>query len=281
MHMKPLPLLLFGALLLTACQTPSTPVQSPAAALSPVVSAAAPLPSATPTAQPTAAPTVVPTPAARVCAPLEGYTSETLETAVSNPYHPPKAGSDDPHQGVDLVVKQGDLSVAGHNVQAALSGTVVMALNDRFPYGNAVLIATALDELPAGFTALLPEPPQATAVPDPRLTCPSFNIPVEWNTAPSMLYILYAHMQSAPTVRPGDSVTCGQTLGTVGNSGNAINPHLHFEVRLGPANASFDSMAHYDASASADEMANYCTWRISGWFQHLDPLPLLAQVSTP
>lgn len=278
--MKPLPLLLLSALILTACQASSPSAPSPTAALTPAAPTrtATPLPTAAPTVQPTSSPTTVPT--VRVCAPLEGYTYEMLETAVSNPYHPPKAGSDDPHQGVDLVVKQGDLSMAGHNVQAALSGTVVMSLNNRFPYGNAVIIATSLDNLPDGFTASLPEAPQSTAVPDPRLTCPSFNIPAEWNSAPSTLYILYAHMQSSPTFQAGDTVTCGQTLGTVGNSGNAINPHLHFEVRLGPANATFDSMAHYDASASADEMANYCTWRISGWFQHLDPLLLLAQVST-
>jgi hypothetical protein len=62
----------------------------------------------------------------------------------------------------------------------------------------------------------------------------------------------------------------------VGDSGNALNPHLHLETRVGPAGARFSSLAHYDASASLEEMDNYCAWRVSGWFVLLDPLQLLA-----
>jgi murein DD-endopeptidase MepM/ murein hydrolase activator NlpD len=42
----------------------------------------------------------------------------------------------------------------------------------------------------------------------------------------------YAHL-SRITVRAGDVVRQGQQLGTVGSTGNATGPHLHFEVRIG------------------------------------------------
>ena len=63
---------------------------------------------------------------------------------------------------------------------------------------------------------------------------------------------------------PWQAVTCGQMINTVGSSGNALNPHLHVEVRLGLAQICLGSMVHYDASATQDEMATYCLWRISG-----------------
>jgi len=61
----------------------------------------------------------------------------------------------------------------------------------------------------------------------------------------------------------------------VGDSGNALNPHLHLEMRIGPAGITFAGMSHYDNSATSEEMAAYCTWRVSGKFQLVDPLKFI------
>jgi murein DD-endopeptidase MepM/ murein hydrolase activator NlpD len=41
---------------------------------------------------------------------------------------------------------------------------------------------------------------------------------------------LYAHASSL-SVKPGDVVTAGESLGEVGQTGKTTGPHLHFEVR--------------------------------------------------
>ena len=72
----------------------------------------------------------------------------------------------------------------------------------------------------------------------------------------------------------GDRVACGAQIGVVGQSGNALNPHLHLEARVGPANARFNGLAHYETRATPEEMWSYCMWRVSGVFQLMDPATL-------
>jgi murein DD-endopeptidase MepM/ murein hydrolase activator NlpD len=188
-----------------------------------------------------------------LCSPLAETSLEELPEIVSDPYHPPPMGKDDRHQGVDFsYYRRGErLSIEGEIVQSILPGKVATVLADRLPYGNMVMIETPQEGL------------------DPRM--------VEWLglAAGESLYHLYAHLGETPEVELGQSVECGQTLGIVGKTGyNIINPHLHLELRIGPAGTVFENMAFYDTRATPEEMENYRRWRMSGEFQHLDPMAL-------
>ena len=197
---------------------------------------------------------------------------------IANPYDPPPLGSDDPHQGIDLAQVKDGIALSGLPVQAVLPGRVALAVSGRFPYGNAVLVETPLEALPAAWLEAL-DLPDVPATPEKltSLTCPTPVAPVSLNYEKRSLYLLYAHLLEPPTVTAGDKVACGQVIGAIGSSGNALNPHLHLEVRLGPAGVSFPGMAHYDTSASPQEMAAYCQWRVSGSFLTIDPLRLFAE----
>jgi murein DD-endopeptidase MepM/ murein hydrolase activator NlpD len=154
-------------------------------------------------------------------------------------------------------------------VLAVAAGRLSLVLADRFPWGNALLVEVPLDAAPPG----LPAPVMGTPV-SPTLTCPGVT-DFEMEADRRSLYILYAHLEATGGVRPGENVACGQELGTIGSSGNAFNPHLHLEMRLGPAGAVFPGMAHYTGSASPAEMDAYCLWRVSGLFQLVDPAVVL------
>ena len=249
---------------------------------------APPLPSAIHVSTPTSAelftastpalpPPVTPTtPAAPpVCSPLDGIKVDDLASHIVNPFQPPPLGSDDPHQGVDLadLFPGSGVARSGRGVQAVLAGRVASVIRNRFPYGNAILIETRLEGLPAAWLDALQVPtPEPTPPARSALTCPTPQAPAVWELAQRSLYLLYAHMQQTPSLNSGEAVSCGEKLGVVGSTGNALNPHLHLEARLGPAGAVFTSMAHYDASASLAEMRAYCDWRVSGLFQLIDPM---------
>jgi murein DD-endopeptidase MepM/ murein hydrolase activator NlpD len=214
----------------------------------------------------------------QVCSPLLGLSLSQLGERISNPFNPPRSGSDDPHQGIDLVdMDSNNLAREGSPVSAVLKGKVAASITDRFPYGNALLIETVLEGMPREWVEQLNLPaPGISPEVVPALTCPVVSATPEWNLESTSLYLLYAHLQRPSELRVGDVVECGQVIGAIGSSGNALNPHLHLEVRSGPFSASFESMAHYDASASLEEMAAYCTWRVSGSFPLVDPMSLFS-----
>ncbi|HVN53710.1 MAG TPA: M23 family metallopeptidase [Anaerolineaceae bacterium] len=268
--------LVLFALVLTACAPAITSTPLPALTREPTWTIAPTQTSTTPPTS-TVAPTetLTPAPAIQVCSPLADYSLGQIPGLVTNPYHPPPPGSDNPHEGVDLSVLQPGtrVALAGAPVQAALAGTVAAAIQDRFPYGNALIIETPLDGLPADWPGLAVLPTPAPTLPfNGPLTCPDVDLHLALDPQQRSLYLVYAHLQAAPTLQAGDRVACAQPLGKIGASGNALNPHLHLEARVGPSGARFASLAHYDPGASPAEMATYCAWRVSNAFQLVDPL---------
>ncbi len=247
----------------------------------PVTPANSATPATTPTRLPempatSLPPTATPTLERRLCSPLPGYSREQLVAMISNPYHPPPPGKDDPHEGIDLAVQQNGMALAGHPIQAMLDGVAAAVINDRFPYGNALMVETPLEKIPQEWLAQLQIPPLApTLGPNPVLTCPKVTPEPVLDFSRRSLYLVYAHMQEKVALKMGDPVECGVQIGKIGQSGNALNPHLHLEARVGPSGVRFESLAHYDASATPLEMSNYCTWRVSGAFQLVNPTKLL------
>ncbi len=113
-------------------------------------------------------------------------------------YGSTQQGAREPHHGVEFE------NPAGTPIVAAVSGVVIVAGDDTATaygpttnfYGNLVVV---------------------------QLNQTYHGQPV---------YNLYAHMQSI-SVTAGQHVNVGDLLGTVGQTGVAIGPHLHFEVRVG------------------------------------------------
>ena len=192
----------------------------------------------------------------QLCSPLAEHAISDLPGIVSDPYAPPPMGKDDRHQGVDFAYynQGGRASIEGEGVTAILPGRVAALLNDRLPYGNMVMIETQRDDL-------WPELIQGLEIaPD------------------ESLYHLYAHLGQSPLVSLGQPIECGQRIGEAGKTGyNVPVPHLHLEIRIGPAGNIFESMAFYDTRATAEEMDNYKLWRMSGTFRHLDPMRIFTE----
>lgn len=253
-------------------------------ATSPTETATIVLPTATPTLQPSETPTPLPPtataiPYTGISSPLNNISLDELNSINTNAFDPPPAGFDEPHQGIDYSyfrfqnerMTDND-GIEGLEILSVLDGTVAAVVSDRNPYGNAVIIETPLALLPPEWLAAISLPEIApTLVPDPRHNCPALIDNAEWDTSNRSLYLVYAHMQNAPQLLINQHVSSGEVIGQVGNTGDSTNPHLHFEIRIGPGGVTFTSMAKYDTRASIEEMANYCTWRISNRFEVLDP----------
>ncbi len=271
-----------GLAFLAACAAPvSSPATLPPHAF---IVATTPAPSSTPSQAPSATASATPTslqatatPEARLCSPFPGYDRAQLIQAISNPFRPPvRPGSDDPHQAVDLAVTEYGMAVEGGPVHLMLDGWVAAVIRERFPYGNALMVETPLEALPEEWLVQIEAPtPAPTLGPHPSLNCPQFDIPAEWDHGTRSLYLLYAHMGDTPDFQLGENLECDTLIGVIGHSGNALNPHLHLEARIGPGNARFDGMAHYETRATPMEMWSYCTWRVSNLFQLVDPTNLL------
>lgn len=213
-------------------------------------------PSPNPTLTNTPRPSFTPTrePEFRLCSPIAANTLEELPKIVSSPYKPPKERSDERHHGVDFSYHRWKNrgSILGVGVRAALAGRVAAALEETYPFGNLVMVETGAEALPPGLIEVLEIPPGES------------------------LYLLYAHLDQPPLVALGDEVPACQLLGAVGRSGNTQVAHLHFETRIGPPGATFLGMSRFVEGVTPMEVANYNLWRVSGTFEHFDPMLLLS-----
>ena len=214
-----------------------------------------------------------------VCSPLEDETLESISEILTQPFKMPRPGNDDGHQGVDFAFyrRNEKIGIEGLQVFAALEGKVVTIIHNRWPYGNAVIIETPLILISPELKARIQIPAvQPTVMPDPRVNCPPGELTFSLDNENQSLYLLYGHLLNPVPFIIGDEVKCGQQIGAVGNTGYSSNPHLHFETRVGPSGASFDSMAYYITQSTASERYNYCVWRVSNLFQLFDPVNLLS-----
>lgn len=192
-----------------------------------------------------------PVPEFKVCSPIAGVQLDYLHKIISDPYRPPPPGSDDRHEGVDFSyynLAGRKTFIAGVGIQSVLPGIVVAAITNSFPYGNFVIVETPHEWLPVMMQHRLDIPEGAS------------------------IYLLYAHMQSAPPVSLGEEIDSCQVIGKVGHSGNSTVAHLHLEARRGGSGATFESMAAFQPTVTPEERANYKLWRTSGLFVHFDPM---------
>lgn len=213
-----------------------------------------------------------------VASPLKGIAASDLSSIISQPFVLPPAGEDSGHHGVDFAYwnfKDAG-AIEGTPVLSIFPGKVSSAYSKiRNPYGYMVIVETPLSNLPKEIVDAikLPEASSTPASSSNRLTCPT-GFADWWDPSTKSLYVLYGHMGEPPLVKLGQNVKMGDQLGVVGNTGASSSPHLHLEMRIGPANATFASMGHYDTTTTDQERHNYCMWRISGQFEMFDPMIL-------
>lgn len=198
--------------------------------------------------------TLTPTPKFMLCSPVISLTLDKVWHYISVPYLPPPMGEDARHQGIDITYYslEGDgHSILSVGVQAVSRGFVAASIRDSYPFGNLVILETPYHALPSELTVRL-KIPQGQS-----------------------LYLLYAHLDTAPLVTTGQEVGVCQLIGFVGRTGNTNAPHLHLETRYGPPGVSFSGFSAFTEDVTPEEAANYRRWRIGGEFRHFDPMLLL------
>jgi murein DD-endopeptidase MepM/ murein hydrolase activator NlpD len=238
---------LFAAFLATACGTAPVPTLTATYTL-------APTQTVTPTPSATETPSETPIPVSKLCSPLKDHAFVDLHKYVTQPFIPPKGENKETgHHGVDFGYYHRDGvggPLEGNPIQSVLDGNMA-GLGYNTVYGNYLIIETPYEHIPAELAALYP---------------------IE---AGESLYVLYAHMQGLAPFEIHEPLDCGQEIGRVGNSGSpefVVEPHLHFETRVGPSGDFIEPMAYYDTQATEAEKKEYERWRSSGIFKLFDPM---------
>jgi hypothetical protein len=239
---------------------------------------------ATPTLDPTqtstttALPTATPIIAQEFCSPLAGIEKTELHAITSNPYIKPKAFVESGHPAIDFAFYQYKqfTTFSYFPLQSILPGKIAFISNNKFPYGNMVIIETPLGEIESNLLQSInlptPYPPGTYSI---DFVCPVVGNPIQRDQSSKSVYVLYAHMAEPVNFSIGDQVGCGQSIGFAGKTGNSAEDHVHIEIRVGPSHVLFESIASYNEDASKEERYNYCIWALSGVFQPVDPALIL------
>ncbi len=237
----------------------------------------------TPISSRTPSPTPTPLPEPYVCSPLNDVTLSQLQGIITNPFVLNTPGLDDGHHGTDFAYYRfgSHVGMAGLPIRSAMPGRVVALINNRPPYGNAIIIETPFRYLSQTWLNQMDLPsPGPYAEPQPAMNCPTLLKDDYRLNGEKSLYLLYAHMQTSSPLTLGTTVACGQEIGKVGTTGESVNEHLHLETRVGPAGASFSSLAYYDTGRTEEEAINYCIWRVTNVFHLFDPMDLFVSGSS-
>lgn len=279
--------LLLSGFLLSGCASMEQLTPAPTALPTQVTPV---IPTATSTATLTPTATTVPL-VSGVCSPLANITLEDLRYITSNPFilkYPFREGVGDfkNHPAIDLGFYHtstiphytGDPlnTDDGYPIQALLPGKVVALTDDRFPYGNMLMIETPVETLAPELLAQIQLPDPLTEEDIQQHSPCDQSLPkLTWDDNHRSIYALYAHMKDSLTLKVGDTVTCGQIIGAIGATGNSSEniEHLHLEIRVGPSDAQFGTIAYSSNTdiATDQERYNYCTWALSEEFYPIDP----------
>lgn len=211
------------------------------------------------TAVPSASPipSLTPIPITGICSPLQDHPLAELFDYVTQAFVAPLgANRETGHHGVDIAYfrRAGDgPHIDGTAIQSVLTGQVA-GLGYNPVYGNYIILETAAQFLPDSVINLY-------SIGDSQ-----------------SIYLLYAHMKDLASFTLADTVECARVVGAVGDSGDQFfvsDPHLHFEIRVGPSGIQLAPMSFYDTLATEQEKAEYLYWRTDEIFSLQDPMLLM------